>query len=61
VPLAKVAAVHVDASEAVDDVRRALDVLSAADAGDADAQFTVEAVEDHELLWYAPQEIPDLV
>lgn len=61
VPLAKVAAVHVDSAEAADDVRRAVRALPAAEAGDPDAQFTVEAVEDHELLWFAPQEIGDLV
>jgi hypothetical protein len=61
VPLTKVAAVHVDAPEAAQDVQRALQALPAAAAGDADAIFTVESVEDHELLWYAPQEIADLV
>ncbi|GAA3504037.1 hypothetical protein GCM10019016_111500 [Streptomyces prasinosporus] len=30
-------------------------------AGDDDAQFVVDGAEDHELLWYATQEIPQLV
>ena len=35
--------------------------LGAADEGDDDAQFTVDGAEDHELLWFATQEIPNLV
>jgi hypothetical protein len=35
--------------------------LPAADAGDEDAQFVVDAVEDHELGWFAAQEIGPLV
>jgi hypothetical protein len=42
-------------------VRAAADALGAADAGDDDAQFTVDGAEDHELLWYATQEIPNLI
>jgi hypothetical protein len=61
VPLAKAAAVHVDADEAEADVRAAADALGAADQGDDDAQFTVDGAEDHELLWYATQEIPHLI
>ncbi len=61
VPLAKTAAVHVDAGDAEADVAAAADALGAADQGDDDAQFTVDGAEDHELLWYATQEIPHLV
>ncbi|MFM9367054.1 DUF6912 family protein [Streptomyces sp. Da 82-17] len=61
VPLAKAAAVHVDSDEAEADVRAAADALGAADQGDDDAQFTVDGAEDHELLWFATQEIPNLV
>jgi hypothetical protein len=61
VPMAKAAAVHVDADDAVDDVRAAVDALGAADHGDADARFTVDGAEDHELLWYGVQEIPNIV
>jgi hypothetical protein len=61
VPLAKAAAVHVDADDAVGDVSAAADALGAADQGDDDAQFTVDGAEDHELLWYGVQEIPNLI
>ncbi len=61
VPLAKAAAVHVDAGEAEADVAAAAEALGAADAGDEDARFTVDGAEDHELLWYATQEIPTLI
>ncbi|MGW6457893.1 DUF6912 family protein [Streptomyces sp. NPDC055078] len=60
VPLALAAAVHVDADDAVADVTAAADALGAADQGDDDAQFTVGGAEDHELLWYGVQEIPNL-
>ncbi|MEU1074941.1 hypothetical protein ABZ404_20140 [Streptomyces sp. NPDC005878] len=61
VPLAKAAAVHVDADDAVTDVAAAADALGAADQGDDDAQFTVDGAEDHELLWFGVQEIPNLI
>ncbi|MEW2509347.1 hypothetical protein [Streptomyces sp. NPDC046870] len=62
VPLAKAAAaVHVDAEDAEPDVSAAADALEAADGGDDDAQFVVDGADDHELLWYATQEIPSLV
>ncbi|MEU9609612.1 hypothetical protein [Streptomyces sp. NPDC048057] len=61
VPLSLAAAVHVDADDAVADVSAAADALGAADQGDDDAQFTVDGAEDHELLWYGVQEIPNLV
>lgn len=61
VPLAQVAAVHVDAPEAEADVAAAAAATPAADAGDDDAGFTVDGAEGHELLWYASQEIPDLL
>ncbi|KAA9381564.1 hypothetical protein F5972_01635 [Microbispora cellulosiformans] len=61
VPLKLLAAVHVDDPAAVPDVEAAIAALPAADAGDDDARFVVDGVEDHELLWYATQEIPDLL
>ncbi|MEU7384543.1 MULTISPECIES: DUF6912 family protein [unclassified Streptomyces] len=61
VRLAKAAAVHVDGGDAEADVTAATGALGAADAGDDDAQFVVDGAEDHELLWYATQEIPNLV
>ncbi|WP_329564608.1 DUF6912 family protein [Kitasatospora sp. NBC_01266] len=63
VVLAKAAAVHADAEdeEVLEDVGAAVAAIAAADAGDADAQFSVDGAEDHELLWYATQEIPGLI
>ncbi|MFF3793470.1 DUF6912 family protein [Streptomyces sp. NPDC001981] len=61
VTLAKAAAVHVDADDAEKDVAEAASVLGAADLGDDDAQFVVDGAEDHELLWFGVQEIPNLI
>ncbi len=61
IPLSKAAAVHVDGPDAEADVSAAAAALGAADQGDDDAQFTVDGAEDHELLWYATQEIPNLI
>ncbi|MGI5269318.1 DUF6912 family protein [Nonomuraea sp. CA-218870] len=61
VPLAKVAAVHVDDEYAVADVTAAVAALPDADKGDDDARFVVDGAEAHELMWYATQEIPDLL
>ena len=35
--------------------------MEAAVAGDADAQFTVDSAEDHDLLWYAPEELGEML
>ncbi|AXI77787.1 DUF6912 family protein [Peterkaempfera bronchialis] len=59
--LAKAAAVHVDGADAEEDVAAATAAVEAADRGDDDARFTVDGAEDHELLWYATQEIPTLL
>jgi hypothetical protein len=61
VALRDVVSAHVDDADAADDVRRALAALAAAAAGDEDAQFVVDGVEDHELGWFAAQEIGPLV
>jgi hypothetical protein len=61
VPLAKAAAVHVDAPEAESDIAVAAEALGAADTGDDDARFVVDGAEDHELLWFGLQEVPALV
>lgn len=61
VPLVRVAALHVDASDAAEDVSAARTALSAADAGDGKAQALVDAAAEHELLWYATQELDQLV
>lgn len=61
VPMKRVAAVHVDNPEAEAAVRAAARVIDAADLGDPDAEFTLGDAEDHDLAWYAPQELPFLL
>ncbi|GII53340.1 hypothetical protein Pth03_17290 [Planotetraspora thailandica] len=61
VPIAELASVHVDDPAAVPDVEAAVAAIAAADRGDDDARFVVDGAEDHELMWYATQEIPDLL
>jgi hypothetical protein len=57
----QVVSAHVDAAIARDDVRRALGALAAAETGDEDARFLLDCVEDHELAWYAAQELSVLL
>ncbi|MDG4763945.1 hypothetical protein O7632_07455 [Solwaraspora sp. WMMD406] len=52
-----VAAVHVDGTEALDDVAAAVAAVEEAVAGDPDAQFIVDGAEDHELEWYDVSEV----
>ena len=61
VALDRVASIHIDEPEAEEVVRAAVAALPAADAGDDDAEFTVDETEGFELLWYATQELPDLL
>jgi hypothetical protein len=61
VPSSAVASVHVDVADAEDAVRTAAAVVDAADLGDPDAEFTLGEAEDHEMAWYAAQEIPFLL
>jgi hypothetical protein len=61
VPLSAVASIHLDAKEAEPDVAAAAVAVDAATAGDPDAQFTVDSADDHELLWYSPEEIDELL
>ena len=61
VQMSQVVSAHVDEANARDDVRRAVAALEAAEAGDEDARFVVDSVEDHELAWYAAQELGVLV
>ncbi|WP_082859980.1 hypothetical protein [Alloactinosynnema sp. L-07] len=58
IPLKVVAAIHLDTEDAQDAVRAAAAVVDAADLGDPDAEFTLGDAEDHELAWYAVQELP---
>lgn len=57
----QVAAVHVDTADAEGAVRSAADVIDEADLGDPDAEFTLGGAEDHDLAWYAIQELPFLL
>ncbi|CAM3068442.1 DUF6912 family protein [Tsukamurella hominis] len=59
--LKNVLAVHVDVSEAEAAVTRAAQVVDAADLGDEDAELAVGDAEDHDLAWYATQELPFLL
>jgi hypothetical protein len=61
VPLRYVVSAHVDDVEAATDVAAAVAALDAADAGDDNAQFIIDSVEDHELQWFAAQEFASLV
>lgn len=61
VSMAQVAAVHVDTEGAEAAVRAAAGVIEEADLGDPDAEFTLGDAEDHDLAWYAPQELPFLL
>jgi hypothetical protein len=61
IPWTKVAAVHVDAVAAAGVVGKAADTWDAAQNGDEDAVFALDSCEGEDLLWYATQEIPDLL
>jgi hypothetical protein len=61
IPWSSVAAVHVDAGEAAGLVGAAADSWDAAQNGAEDAVFALDSCEAEELLWYATQEIPDLL
>ncbi|MFC9998270.1 DUF6912 family protein [Nocardia sp. NPDC127526] len=57
----RIASVHVDLAEAEPEVAKAVDVIDAADLGDSDAEFVLGDAEDHQLAWYAAQELPFLL
>lgn len=61
VGLGSVASVHVDGREAEEAVRRGIIVIDDADLGDEDAELAIGDVEDHDLGWYATQELPFLL
>jgi hypothetical protein len=56
-----VASVHVDEAVAGPAVEAAIAALSAADAGDEDAQFIVDGAEGHDLLWFDVTELDDVL
>ncbi|MPY78682.1 MAG: hypothetical protein GEV04_09320 [Actinophytocola sp.] len=61
ISMSAVASVHVDGADAEDAVLAAAKAVDAADLGDLDAEFAIGDAEDHELAWYAPQELPFLL
>ncbi len=56
-----VIAAYVDNSDAESAVLPAVEAIDAADLGDEDADFIVGDAQDHDLAWYAPQELPFLI
>ncbi len=60
-PIDAVVAVYVDNADAESAVLAAVDVIDEADIGDEDAELTVGDAQDHDLAWYAPQELPFLL
>lgn len=61
VGLADVVAAYVDTVAAEPAVTAALAVIDEADLGDEDAELTVGDAQDHDLAWYAVQELPFLL
>jgi hypothetical protein len=61
ISLKEVASIHVDSASATEVVAAAADAADKAAAGDPDAQFTVDSAEDHELEWYAANELDELL
>jgi len=56
-----VIAVYVDNADAEAAVVAAIEAVDSADMGDEDAEFVVGDAQDHDLAWYAPQELPFLL
>ncbi|WP_036529227.1 hypothetical protein [Nocardia sp. CNY236] len=57
----QIASVHVDLVDAEPQIAKAIEVVDAADLGDTDAEFVLGDAEDHQLAWYAAQELPFLL
>jgi hypothetical protein len=57
----RVVCAHVDNAEAEPAVAAAIEAVDAADLGDEDAELTVGDAQDHDLAWYARQELPFLI
>jgi hypothetical protein len=54
-------AAYVDNPTAEQAVLAAIDAIDSADLGDEDAELTVGDAQDHDLAWYATQELPFLL
>ncbi|WP_020390299.1 DUF6912 family protein [Kribbella catacumbae] len=66
IPWTAVAAVHLDGDDAVEVVRQAAELWEVAQGDTAnpaheDAVFALDSCEGEDLLWYATQEIPDVL
>jgi hypothetical protein len=61
VGIADVVAAYLDNAAAEPAVLDAIEVIDSADMGDEDAEFTVGDAQDHDLAWYASQELPFLL
>ena len=61
IPLDRVIAAYVDTAAAESAVLAAVEVIDDADLGDEDAELTVGDAQDHDLAWYAAQELPFLL
>jgi hypothetical protein len=61
VGIADVIAAYLDNAAAEPAVLAAIEVIDSADLGDEDAEFTVGDAQDHDLAWYASQELPFLL
>jgi hypothetical protein len=56
-----VIAAYVDNADAQPAVLAAIEAVDEADLGDEDAEFVVGDAQDHDLAWYAAQELPFLL
>lgn len=61
VPIEDVIAAYVDTAGAEPAVTKAIEAVDAADLGDEDAELIVGDALDHDLAWYANQELPFLL
>jgi hypothetical protein len=61
VDMDQVVAAYVDNAVAEEAVAKAIEAIDAADLGDEDADLIVGDAQDHELAWYANQELPFLL
>jgi hypothetical protein len=61
VTLEDVIAAYVDNAGAEPAVAKAIEAIDAADLGDEDAELVVGDAQDHDLAWYASQELPFLL
>ena len=61
IALADVIAAYVDNADAEAAVLAAIEAVDEADLGDEDAEFVVGDAQDHDLAWYASQELPFLL